>query len=396
MNSLSFRRILNDNLIYYGVTSMSNNKKLYLSSPHMSEEGFELEYIHDAFSKNWIAPLGENVTEFENAVKAYTKSPFAVALSSGTAALHLAMLLKGVQKGDLVFCQSLTFSATANPIAYLNARPVFIDSEKETWNMDPNALLKAFEEYGTPKAVLVVHLYGNPAKMAEIREICQRYDTPLIEDAAEALGSRYREEQCGNLGDMGVLSFNGNKIITTSGGGMLLCQNEEEAKHALKLATQAREPYPWYEHEEIGYNYRMSNICAGIGRGQMKVLEERVKRKTEIFETYKRELADLPLTMMPSLDGTRPNHWLSAAQLDPDGNLEPAKIIEALAEQNIESRPVWKPMHLQPVFKQCPYVKVGQEDVSGTLFTHGICLPSDSKMTEEEQQRVINCIKAIK
>lgn len=243
------------------------DKRLLLASPHMSDEGYELEYIQDAFRKNWIAPLGENVNEFEKAMGDYMGKGYPVALSAGTAALHLAMILAGVKPGDTVFCQSLTFSASANPIAYCGAKPVFIDSEHETWNMDPAALRRAFELYGAPKAVVVVHLYGNPAKLDEITAICREHNVPLIEDAAEALGSAYNGQKCGTFGEFGGLSFNGNKIITTSGGGMLLCGTEEEAKHALKLATQARENAPWYQHEEIGYNYRMSNITAGIGRG---------------------------------------------------------------------------------------------------------------------------------
>ena len=259
------------------------DSRILLASPHMSDEGYELEYIHDAFRKNWIAPLGENVCEFEKAVGAYLGKGHPVALSAGTAALHLAMILAGVKPGDLVFCQSLTFSASANPVTYLGGRPVFIDSEGETWNMDPAALEKAFELYGTPKAVVVVHLYGNPAKLEEITALCRAHNVPLIEDAAEALGSSYGGQKCGTFGEFGVLSFNGNKIITTSGGGMLLCRTEGEASHALKLATQARENAPWYQHEEIGYNYRMSNISAGIGRGQMKVLPLRVRQKQAIF-----------------------------------------------------------------------------------------------------------------
>ena len=371
---------------------MSERKRIYLSSPHMSAEGHELEYIHDAFEKNWIAPLGENVTEFENAVKAYTGSPNAVALTAGTAALHLSMILAGIGKGDLVFCQSLTFSASVNPVAYLGAKPVFIDSEKETWNMDPEALRKAFEKFGTPKAVVAVHLYGTPAKMDEIRKICMEHECPLIEDAAEALGSMYHGKKCGTIGDFGILSFNGNKIITTSGGGMLLCKKESDARHALKLATQAREPFPWYEHEEIGYNYRMSNICAGIGRGQMHVLEERVEQKNAIFNRYAKALKDLPLSMSPTLPDTRPNRWLSVALLDPEWEIKPEDIIRVLEQENIESRHVWKPMHLQPVFRDCDFVKAGEEDVSRMLFERGICLPSDTKMEEEQQQLVSDMI----
>ena len=274
------------------------DKRLLLASPHMSGEGYELEYINDAFRKNWIAPLGENVNEFEKAMGTYMGKGYPVALSAGTAALHLAMILAGVKRGDAVFCQSLTFSASANPVVYCGAKPVFIDSERETWNMDPAALRHAFELYGVPKAVVAVHLYGNPAKLDEITAICREHNVPLIEDAAEALGSTYNGQKCGTFGEFGALSFNGNKIITTSGGGMLLCRTEDEAKHALKLSTQARENAPWYQHEEIGYNYRMSNICAGIGRGQMKVLPLRVEQKRAIFARYCEQLRDLPLSML--------------------------------------------------------------------------------------------------
>lgn len=372
---------------------MLDEKKIYLSSPHMSEQEYELQYVKDAFEKNWIAPLGENVTAFEEAVKKYTMAPYAVALSAGTAALHLSMILCGVEKGDLVFCQSLTFSATVNPVAYLGAQPIFIDSETDSWNMDPKALRKAFEQFGRPRAVVVVHLYGTPAKMDEIRALCQEYETPLIEDAAEALGSEYHEKKCGSIGDFGVLSFNGNKIITTSGGGMLLTKQEKHAAHALKLATQAREPFPWYQHEEIGYNYRMSNICAGIGRGQMKVLEERVSKKNSIYEYYRSALQNMPIKMSPTLDNTRPNRWLSVALLDEDSEITPMQIIRELSKHNIESRHVWKPMHLQPVFADCPFVTCSGEDISGKLFENGICLPSDTKMDKEEMERITAIIR---
>lgn len=365
-------------------------KRIFLASPHMSAEGYELEYIHDAFNKNWIAPLGENVNEFEAAVKAYTGAANAVALSAGTAALHLAMILAGVGRGDMVFCQDLTFSASANPIAYMGADAVFIDSERETWNMDPEALKRAFELYGRPKAVVAVHLYGTPAKLDEISAVCEEYGVPLIEDAAEALGSEYKGKRCGTFGKFGALSFNGNKIITTSGGGMLLCADEADAKHALKLATQAREPFPWYEHEEIGYNYRLSNISAGIGRGQMRVLDERVRRKREIFAAYEAAFAGLPLEMSPALPDTRPNRWLSVALLDA---ASPETVIAALQSENIEARRVWKPMHLQPVFKANKFVKMSAEPVSDDLFARGVCLPSDTKMTDAELESVIKVVK---
>ena len=370
-------------------------KSVLLASPHMSDEGYELEYINDAFRKNWIAPLGENVNEFEKAVGSFLGEGYPVALSAGTAALHLSMILAGVKAGDMVFCQDLTFSASCNPIAYQGAEPVFIDSEPDTWNMDPVALEKAFKLYGVPKAVVVVHLYGNPAKMDEIEGLCRQYGTVLIEDAAEALGSSYKGRACGTFGDYSALSFNGNKIITTSGGGMLICRDEASAKHTLKLATQAREPFPWYQHEEIGYNYRMSNICAGIGRGQMKVLPLRVQQKQAIFERYEKNLAGLPLTMQQeNTDGTC-NRWLSVVLLDENCGVTPAAVLDALRAENIEGRPVWKPMHAQPVFAGTKYVTAGEKSVSDDLFERGICLPSDSKMTMEDVDRICEVIRKV-
>ena len=369
------------------------DKRILLASPHMSDEGSELEYINDAFRKNWSAPLGENVNEFEKAMGAYIGKGYPVALSAGTAALHLAMLLAGVKSGDTVFCQSLTFSASANPVVYCGAKPVFIDSERETWNMDPAALRRAFEQYGAPKAVVVVHLYGNPAKLDEIAAICHEHSVPLIEDAAEALGSTYNGQRCGTFGEFGALSFNGNKIITTSGGGMLLCRTDAEAKHALKLATQARENAPWYQHEEIGYNYRMSNICAGIGRGQMKVLPLRVEQKRAIFARYSEKLRDLPLTMQTKLDCAQPNRWLSAALLDTDCGVTPADMLARLNEANIEGRHLWKPMNLQPVFAGRPFVSVTDTPVCDDLFARGVCLPSDTKMRIDDVDRVCEVIR---
>jgi dTDP-4-amino-4,6-dideoxygalactose transaminase len=371
------------------------SKRIFLSSAHMSDEGYELEYIHDAFRKNWIAPLGENVNEFEKAMGAYMNWGHPVALSAGTAALHLSMILAGVGPGDKVFCQSLTFSASANPITYVGAEPVFIDSERDTWNMDPDALERAFAIHGKPKAVVVVHLYGNPAKMDAITAICEKYGVPLIEDAAEALGSEYNGKKCGTFGRYGVLSFNGNKIITTSGGGMLLCQEEADAAYALKLATQAREPFPWYQHEHIGYNYRLSNICAGIGRGQMKVLSKRVEQKRAIHERYARGLAGLPLTLQQELPGARPNWWLTTILLNPDCGVTPAQVLAALDAENFEGRPLWKPMHSQPVFSGCSYVTADQESISDDLFVRGVCLPSDTKMTMDDVDRVCDTIRKV-
>ena len=370
-------------------------KHLPLSTPHMSDEGFELEFIHDAFRKNWIAPLGENVTGFENDIAAFTGADHPVALSAGTAALHLSLILSGVKAGDMVFCQDITFSASANPIAYLGAEPVFIDSDSVTWNMDPDALRRAIGLYGVPKAVVVVHLYGTPARMDEIVSICNEHNIILIEDAAEALGSEYHGQRCGTFGQFGVLSFNGNKIITTSGGGMLLCKNEADAKHALKLATQAREPFPWYQHEEIGYNYRMSNICAGIGRGQAKVLPLRVSQKRAIFERYAQNLKGLPLTLQAEEEGTLSNRWLSAGVLHPDCGKTPDDLMAALKAANMEGRHLWKPMHAQPVFKDAKFVTAGEKAVSEDLFNRGFCLPSDSKMTLEDVDRVCDVIRSL-
>ena len=371
------------------------DKRLLLASPHMSDEGYELEYINDAFRKNWIAPLGENVNEFEKAMCAYMGKGYPVALSAGTAALHLAMILADVKPGDTVFCQSLTFSASANPVTYCGAKPVFIDSERETWNMDPAALHRAFKLHDTPKAVVAVHLYGNPAKLDEIAAICRECNVPLIEDAAEALGSAYNGQKCGTFGNFGIVSFNGNKIITTSGGGMLLCRPEEDAKHALKLATQARENAPWYQHEEIGYNYRMSNISAGIGRGQMKVLPLRVEQKQAIFARYSENLKGLPLTMQPKLDCAKPNRWLSVALLDADCGVTPADMLARLNEANIEGRHLWKPMNLQPIFADCPFVSVSEKPVCDDLFARGVCLPSDTKMSMDDVDRVCEVIRGM-
>ena len=370
-------------------------KRIFLSSPHMSDEGYELEYIHDAFRKNWIAPLGENVNEFEKKMGDYMGTHYPVALSAGTAALHLSMILAGVKPGAKVFCQSMTFSASANPVAYLGAEPVFIDSDYETWNMDPAALERAFEIHGKPAAVVVVHLYGNPAKLDRIVELCRKHDVPLIEDAAEALGSEYSGKKCGTFGKFGILSFNGNKIITTSGGGMLMCRDEADAKHALKLATQAREPFPWYQHEEIGYNYRMSNVVAGIGRGQMKVLPLRVEQKRAIYERYRANLSDLPLAFQPEMEGVKSNRWLTSILLDKDCAVTPAQLLDALGAENIEGRHLWKPMHDQPVFARAAYVTAGGASVSNDLFNRGLCLPSDSKMTMEDVDRVCDVIRKV-
>lgn len=369
------------------------NKRIYLSSP--TTYGEELMYIHDAFDKNWVAPLGENVNEFEKEMADYVGCGYAAALSSGTAALHLAYILAGVKDGDTVLCQDLTFSATVNPIAYERANLVFIDSERETWNMDPKALEKGFEKYPNAKAVVVVNLYGVPAKLDEIREICNKHDAVLIEDAAESLGSYYKGVQTGRFGDMAALSFNGNKIITTSGGGMLLSKDEEVIKKARFYATQAREAKPYYEHTVLGYNYRMSNIVAGIGRGQLLHLNEHVALKKNIYDTYKEGFKDIPeITMNPYQACSKPNFWLSCITLDKNCKVTPTMIREALSQNNIESRPIWNPMHNQPVFKDCDYITLG-ESVSDEIFNNGLCLPSDIKNTPEDMDRIIHIIKGL-
>ena len=372
---------------------------IYLASPHMSEEGYEQQYVKEAFDTNWIAPLGKNVTEFEKELAAYVGAKDAAALSAGSAALHLALKAAGVKAGDIVFCQDLTFSATANPIAYEKAIPVFIDSDYETWNMSPEALERAFEKYPEVKAVMPVHLYGLPANMDRIMEICKKHGVPVIEDAAESLGSLYHGQATGTFGDYGIFSFNGNKIITTSGGGMLVCNlPEEQAKERIAKvrfwATQAREKARHYEHKEIGYNYRMSNIVAGIGRGQMKVLDQRIEQKRHIFAYYQEHLGDLEgLSFMPLHENERANCWLSVIQLAPDCKVRPLDVMVALEQGDIESRPVWKPMHMQPVFADCDYIDNGK--VGESLFENGVCLPSDTKMTDEDLKRICTIIRGL-
>ena len=367
--------------------------RVYLASPHMSEAGYEKVYINEAFDTNWIAPLGENVNKFEEELSSYVEVESAAALSSGTAAIHLALKAANVKKGDVVLCQALTFAATVNPVIYEGAIPVFIDSEEETWNMDPKALKKAFEKYPNTKAIIVVNLYGNPAKFDEIKALCDEYGAVLIEDAAESLGSTYKNKQTGTFGKYGVFSFNGNKIITTSGGGMLVSNDTEMIKKARFWATQSRENMPYYHHKEIGYNYRLSNICAGIGRGQLRVLDERIDMKTNIYENYKTELEkDNVFTMLPVPADTKPNHWLSVAIIN-DESIEPLTIINHLQTKNIEARMVWKPMQMQPIFEGYDYIQVTEESVSEKLFKRGICLPSDTKMTKEIQDIVIKEIK---
>lgn len=366
-------------------------ERIHLSSPHMSDEGFEQQYVKEAFDTNWIAPLGTNVNEFEKELAAKVGSKAAAALTSGTAAIHLALKAAGVGQGDIVFCQSLTFSATANPIMYEKAKPVFIDSDYKTWNMCPKALEAAFEKYPEVKAVIVVHLYGLSADMDPIMEICNKHNVAVIEDAAESLGTYYKGKQTGTFGHYGIYSFNGNKIITTSGGGMLVSNDEKKVAKARFWATQSRDNARHYQHSEVGYNYRMSNVVAGIGRGQLKVLDDRVAKKNYIFEYYKRELSELEgIDFMPNNEWDAPNYWLSAMTVK--GKVKPLDIMLALEEENIESRPVWKPMHMQPVFEQYDFIG---EAVCEQLFEDGVCLPSDSKMTDEDLERVVNIIKGL-
>ncbi|HBN06385.1 MAG TPA: aminotransferase DegT, partial [Bacteroidales bacterium] len=357
------------------------NNKIYLSSPHMSEEEYEMEYIKEAFETNWIAPLGANVDGFEKELASKVGSKHAVALSSGTAAIHMALKSAGVGQGDIVLCPTLTFSATANPIIYQNAIPVFIDSDYTTWNMDSVALETALEKYNKQvKAVLVVHLYGLSADMDKVIGICNKYNVTVIEDAAESLGTYYKGKHTGTFGKFGIYSFNGNKIITTSGGGMIVSDDEEKIKKIRFWSTQSRDKARHYQHSELGYNYRMSNIVAGIGRGQLKVLEKRIAKKKYIFDYYKRELSKLDgVGFMPINDWNEPNCWLSVITLS--GKVIPLDIMEALEKENIESRPVWKPMHMQPFFAKYDYI--GGGDTAQKLFENGVCLPSDTKMTDE-------------
>jgi dTDP-4-amino-4,6-dideoxygalactose transaminase len=367
------------------------NERIFLSSPHMSDEGYEMQYVKEAFDTNWIAPLGENVNEFEKELASKVGSKAAAALSSGTGAIHLALRAAGVSEGDVVFCPTLTFSATANPIIYQNAVPVFIDSNEETWNMCPLALEEAFEKYPEVKAVIVVHLYGLSADMDKIMEICKKRDVVVIEDAAESLGGYYKGQHTGTFGDYGIFSFNGNKIITTSGGGMLVSNNKERIAKVRFWATQSRDQARHYQHSELGFNYRMSNVVAGIGRGQLKVLDKRVEKKRYIFEFYKRELGNFEgVEFMPVNEWDEPNYWLSSMILR--GNMRPMDVMETLEKENIESRPIWKPMHLQPFFDKYDFIGT---DVSEKLFKNGVCLPSDTKMTDEDLQRVVTIIKGL-
>ena len=376
----------------------SEKKHICLSPPHMS--GLEQKYVADAFASNWIAPLGPHVDAFEEGIAKYVGIGGAAALCSGTAAIHLALKCAGIQRNDWVFCSSLTFAASANPILYEGARPVFIDSEPESWNMSPEALFHAFsdarEENRVPKAVIIVNLYGQSADMDPLLEICNSFGATVIEDAAESLGATYKGKASGTFGKFGMYSFNGNKIITTSGGGMLV-SDDLEALHKVRFwSTQARDPARHYQHSEIGYNYRLSNIAAAIGRGQLQVLDERIKKRRDIFARYFSELSDIAgIDFMPEAPFGQSNRWLTTLTVDPwRANFTANTLMDALAEEDIESRPVWKPLHLQPVFKECLYYehRTG-ESISERLFEQGICLPSGTSMTNEEQGRVIGAIQ---
>lgn len=371
-------------------------KRIYLSSP--TTHGEEQAFVKEAFDTNWVAPLGPHVNAFEKEVAAYTGCGHAAALSAGTAAIHLALKLLQVEQEDVVFVSDLTFSATCNPIIYEKAKPVFIDAEPDTWNMSPEALARAYEKYPNPKAVIVVHLYGTPAKLDEIMAICQAHGTPLVEDAAESLGSTYKGRHTGTFGRLGIYSFNGNKIITTSGGGMLVSADEEATKQATFLATQARDPARHYQHSQIGYNYRMSNVTAGIGRGQLLHLEEHKAAKKAIYAQYKEAFADIPeISMNPMNPDGDANNWLSGMMIDKGCDVTPDMVMDALEQQvNAECRPIWKPMHLQPVFAAYDFFPHNGDgsSVGEYIFDRGLCLPSDIKNTPEDMEQIIRTVRA--
>lgn len=373
--------------------------KIWLSSPHMG--GDEMKYIKEAFDHNWVAPLGKNVDEFEIAIENFLdENKFAAALSSGTAALHLALIQLGVGFGDEVICQSFTFSASANPIKYLGATPVFVDSDKNNWNISPEfleiAIVDRIKNHKKPKAVIVVHLYGMPAMMDEIMAVCKKYDIPLVEDSAESLGSSYKGQKCGTFGEFALLSFNGNKIITTSGGGALVCSSAEQKAKTIFLSTQARDQAPHYQHSEVGYNYRLSNISAGIGRGQMEVLSDRVEQRRANHSFYEQLFAEVPAVDVFSEANTDyySNHWLTVITINKElTNVTNHDLMLAFSEKNIETRPLWKPMHLQPVFNDCPYYG---ETVAEELFGIGLCLPSGSNLTKDDKERISEVVSHIK
>ena len=399
-------------------------EKVWLSSPTM--HGPELEYMKQAYETNWMSTIGENINEAERLTTEKIGCKYAVGLSAGTAAIHMAVKMAGVKPGDQVFCSDMTFSATVNPVLYEGGEPIFIDSEYETWNMDPKALEKAFELYPNVKVVVVAHLYGTPCKMDEIKEICKKHNAVIIEDAAEALGSTYKGKKCGDLGDFNIISFNGNKIITGSAGGMFLTNDESTANKVRKWSTQARENAPWYQHEEIGYNYRMSNVIAGVVRGQYPYLEEHIAQKKAIYKRYQEGLKDLPVSMNPIPGDCDANCWLSCLIIDKDamckqvrgeqealyvsepGKSCPTEILETIASYNAEGRPIWKPMHMQPIFRMNPFVTrfgngrglsnayIQEKEsliINEDIFERGLCLPSDNKMTPEQQDKIIEIIK---
>lgn len=404
---------------------LEQNERIWLSSPTM--HGDELRFMQEAFESNWMSTIGANIDAIEQQVAEYVGCEHAVALASGTAALHLAVKLAGVRPGDEVLCSDLTFSASVNPVVYEGGVPVFVDSEYETWNMDPAALEKAFELHPNARTVVLAHLYGTPAKLNELLEVVRRHDAVIVEDAAESLGSTYKGEQTGSFGNYGCISFNGNKIITGSSGGMLLCNDEEVASKARKWSTQSREAAPWYQHEELGYNYRMSNVIAGVIRGQLPFLEEHIAKKKVIYSRYCDGFAELPVTMNPyEHERSNPNYWLSCMLIDSEAmghevrgdwdvlyqsgiaKSTPHEILDALADVNAEGRPIWKPMHLQPIFRNNAFVtrwgdgrgvsnaymsRENGTDVSSDLFNRGLCLPSDIKMTTEQQDLIIERIK---
>ncbi|MFD1020662.1 DegT/DnrJ/EryC1/StrS family aminotransferase [Thalassobacillus hwangdonensis] len=379
---------------------MKKKERIYLAPPHMS--GRELQYIQEAFRSNWISSMGSNIDEMEKQLAAYTGAKHTLLTSSGTAALHLALRVLEVGQGDTIFCSSLTFVASANAILYQHAIPVFIDSEPDSWNMSPKALERAFEDAEKkgklPKAVVIVHLYGQSSDMEALQEICNRYQVPIVEDAAESLGATYKGVQSGTLGRIGIYSFNGNKIITTSGGGAIVSEDPDLIEKAKFWANQAKEPALHYQHEEMGFNYRMSNILAGIGRAQLEVLDQRIRKKRRIFERYNASLQSLPgFEFMKEMTYGTSTRWLSALTVDPDVSSSTAlEIIKALSDENIESRPVWKPLHLQPLFKGAAYFShQPEESVSDRLYEHGICLPSGTNLTDAQQDEVIKIIHKV-
>jgi len=374
---------------------LANNEKIWLSPPHISHN--EQKYVNEAFSKNWIAPVGPHLNLFEKEISNISNNYSVAALASGTAAIHLALILLGVKQNDIVICSSFTFSASVNPIIYQNAKPIFVDSEAETWNMDPILLDKAIKacinKGKKPKAIILVHLYGYPAKLNEIMEISNRYNIPIIEDAAEAIGSKYHDQPIGTFGEIGIFSFNGNKIITTSSGGAIISKNKNYIEKAKFLSTQARDNFPHYEHSEIGYNYRMSNVCAAIGIGQIEILESRVEKRRYIHNYYRKNLSSIPfISFVDDIDGFYSNRWLTTILISNKSEINREDIRLELLKNNIESRPLWKPMHLQPIFNSYEAFNNG---ISEDLFNSGLCLPSGSNMDEKDLQRVVNVIKGL-